>query len=433
MIESYDQLKEQGYIESKNGASTFVSRNLLPKISQGNKPTTQSTRQKEAPANKCSTYAKRLQDLDDIYPESAELDICFYPWRIARDATSLKQFTQLQSKLSRKTPLEMFDYPVDQRGFKPLRETIARSLHRSRGIKCGADQILIITGLPQAANLISRVHLDKGDLAAFENPGYPPLWKVFELEGASIFHAPVDENGLNVEHLVSQKDRFQLVYTTPTHQFPSGSLLSLPRRLALLTWASKHGTVIVEDEHDSEFSYGKPAPALKALDQNDLVIFVGSFAKTVFPSLALSYMVLPEPLVEVYTRARAVASDQIPVLIQATMREFMHSGLFSRHVRRMRTVYAARRTAFLDAIEKHLGSNAEVFGAESGLHMLLRLRSELGSAELVQRAREAGVGLIATTEYYSGPPREAEFVLGYADLNERKIEEGVKRLARILK
>jgi GntR family transcriptional regulator/MocR family aminotransferase len=431
VIESYDQLREQGYIESKNGSSTYVSRSLPENIQPLASPAATSTRTQALIAGS-SSYARRLSDLEETYPFSPELDICFYPWRIARDATSLRQFVQLQAKISRKAPLEMFDYPTDQLGYKPLRETIARFLYRSRGINCSANQILILTGLPQAGSLLSRIHLDRGDIVACENPGYPPLWRTFQLEGASVITCPVDENGLDVDYLTAQTERVRLVHTTPTHQFPTGSLLSLTRRMELLSWANKTGTIIVEDEHDSEFAYGKPAPALKALDQRDLVIFLGSFAKTLFPSVALAYMVLPECLVDVYTRARELASDQIPILVQATMREFMHSGLFSRHVRRMRTIYGLRRTALLQAINEHLSGRADVRGYESGLHMLVRLNTKLTTEEIVKRAQDVGVSLIGTKRYYEGTAREAEFVMGYADLTERKINEGIKRLARVL-
>jgi len=430
VIESYDQLREQGYIESKNGASTYVSRNL-PRAAAP-VPATEKAVQTQTVIAGTSAFAHRVSELDDTYQVHPDLEICFYPWRIARDATSLKQFAQVQARISRTAPLEMFDYPSDQRGYKPLRETIARFLHRSRGIVCGADQVIILTGLPQAAHMLARIHVDRGDIVACENPGYTPLWKTFELEGATILPVPVDENGIQVERLIEFNERLRLVYTSPTHQFPTGSLLSLPRRIELLAWASKTGTPIVEDEHDSEFSYGKPIPALKAMDQNDLVIFAGSFAKVLFPSLALSYVVVPKSLSDVYTRVRELASDQIPVLTQATLREFMNSGLLSRHVRRMRTVYGMRRTALLQAFNQYFSGRVQVRGYESGLHMLARFNTKVSSKELVQRAREAGVGLIPTTSYYRGSAREAEFIMGYADLTERKIDEGIRRLSYIM-
>jgi GntR family transcriptional regulator/MocR family aminotransferase len=327
----------------------------------------------------------------------------------------------------------LFDYPADQLGYKPLREAIARALYRSRGITCSADQIIILTGLPQALNLLARIHLDRGDLVAGENPGYPPAWKTFEMEGATISPIAVDEHGINVAQLSMLNERVRLVYTTPTHQFPTGALLSLSRRLELLSWASKMGTLIVEDEHDSEFSYGKPAPALKALDKNDLVVFIGTFAKVLFPSLAIAYMVIPECLVDVYAKARELSSDQVPLIVQATLREFMHSGLLSRHIRRMRTIYGLRRTALLQAFNQHFAGRVKVQGFESGLHMLARFDTTLSSREIVERAREAGIGLIAMSDYYYGPAPEGEFVMGYADLSERKIDEGVEKLSRIIR
>lgn len=437
VIETYDVLKEQGYIESKNGSSTYVSRSLPARPAPPPVQEPLTVARSQALLAGCSSYAKRLANIDAPYEPAPDLEICFYPWRIARDATSLRLFTQTQAKVSRTAPLDMLDYPEDQLGYKPLRETIARSLYRWRGIKCGADQVIILTGLPQAINLTARIHIDRGDLVAVENPLYPPVFQTFELEGATLCPIPVDDYGMRVDLLVNLNQKIRLVYTTPTHQFPTGARLSLNRRLELLAWANHSGTFFIEDEHDSEFAYGNPVPALKALDTSERVIFQGTFAKTLFPSLALAYLVLPEGLVDIYTRARELSSDQIPILVQAALRDLMHSGLLSRHVRRMRSLYAQRRNALLQAINTHLHGLADVCGYESGLHVLLRSKTGIPTEEILKRAQEAGVGLISTWRYYTGLHEsqlpQGEFVLGYADLTESRIEEGIKRLAGCLR
>jgi GntR family transcriptional regulator/MocR family aminotransferase len=270
---------------------------------------------------------------------------------------------------------------------------------------------------------------------AVENPGYPGLRQTFELEGASVFAVPVDESGLQVDELTEAVDeQFRLVYLSPSHQNPIGVALSLSRRVELLNWARSTGAIIVEDEHDSEFQFGvAPIPALKGLDEQNQVIFLGSFYKTLFPSLGIAYLVLPEHLVDVYCRARDFVGEHVPLLLQAMLADFMQRGYLLRHVRKMQVLYAKRRLALLRSLEKHFGSRATVFGEEAGMHALVQFETSLSETEIITRAKAVGVGLVGTSSYYvGGPVHNAEFAMGYADLTELKIEEGVKRLAAII-
>jgi GntR family transcriptional regulator/MocR family aminotransferase len=241
--------------------------------------------------------------------------------------------------------------------------------------------------------------------------------------------------GMDVSELPQAAEaRFNLVYTCPSHQHPIGAVLSLPRRLELLSWAQKSGAMIIEDEHDSEFRLvGGPVPPLKALDENNQVIFVGTFNKSLFPSMSISYMVLPENLVDVYYRTRDFSSEHVPLLMQAALAEFMQRGLLSRHVRKMHSVYAKRRQCLLSALKTNFGERATILGDQSGMHVLVRFDTYLPEPDLTQKARSVGVGLLGTSTYYvGGPSHPAEYMLGYADLNESKIEEGIRRLAAIM-
>jgi GntR family transcriptional regulator/MocR family aminotransferase len=210
--------------------------------------------------------------------------------------------------------------------------------------------------------------------------------------------------------------------------------MPLPRRLALLNWAGKSGALIVEDEHDSEFRYdGTVIPALKSLDEQDRVIYAGTFAKALFPGLAIGYLVLPAGLVDTYARARSLTGEQVPYLLQETLAEFIQSGLFERHIWRMTDVYRGRRMALLEALDSVLGERAIVSGTDTGMHVLVQFITKMTTQEIVSQAAGKGVGLIPTAPCYVSKPRPREFVLGYGDLTEKLVREGVRRLASVIR
>jgi GntR family transcriptional regulator / MocR family aminotransferase len=221
----------------------------------------------------------------------------------------------------------------------------------------------------------------------------------------------------------------RLVYVTPSHQFPTGVVMSLTRRLALLDWAERAEAYIFEDDYDGEFRYvGRPLQALQGIDRAGRVLYAGTFSKTVFPALRLGYLVLPPPLMRVFRRTKALMDAGTPVFEQQVLTEFLRGGYFERHVRRSRMLYAARRIALLDALRQHL-PEAKVSGAEAGLHVLVHLPwvTTTQMPDVLQRARASGVGV------YPAAPRQAALLLGYTGLTERTIRIGIQRLAASLK
>lgn len=430
IIEAFEQLKSEGYLVASAGSATRVSDNIPSALPEAPLPETHELR-----LNSLSDYANRVHKEALLYERAVEPEIPFYCWRIARDATPLREFKQLISRFSLSSEQEMLlDYQEDPLGHRPLRDAISKYLEKSKGIKADPQQILIVTGLPQAMNLISRIHLERGDLAVVEEPCYPPVRKVFEAEGASTVSLKVDEDGLTVDNLLRAPSlRVRLVYLTPTHQFPVGSRLSLARRLNLLTWAGTSGAFIVEDEHDSEFTYGSnPMPALKALDKLDSVIYIGNFAKVMFPSLSVAYMVLPRDLTSVYAKVRQFGSDAAPLPIQCALADFIQRGLLRKHIRRMQGIYEARRDVLMASLSWYFGDKVEIRGEHAGLHIYARFKTTLSDAEIVERALKAGVGITPIAPYYAGLAPQSEFVLGFADLETAEIREGIRRLAEII-
>jgi len=430
IIEAFEQLKSEGFLVAAAGSATRVSESIPKEMPEAPLPETHQLR-----LNSLSDYANRVQKEGLLYERNKEPEIPFYCWRIARDATPLRELKQLMARFTQSMEQEiLLDYQHDPLGYKPLRESIARYLEKTKGIKADAQQILIVTGLPQALNLIARIHLEKGDLAVVEEPCYPPVRKSFESEGAATVSLKVDGEGLMVDQLLRAPSlRVRLVYLSPTHQFPTGNRLSLNRRLNLLNWAGTSGAFIVEDEHDSEFIYaGKPMPALKALDKLDSVIYIGNFAKVLFPSLSVAYMVLPRDLAGVYAKVRQYGSDAVPLPIQCALSDFIQRGLLHKHVKRMQGIYETRRDALLSSLSWYFGERAQIQGEQAGLHLYVRFQTNLADQEIVERALQSGVGLTPIAQYYAGLAPQSEFVLGFADLETAEIREGIRRLAEII-
>ena len=335
---------------------------------------------------------------------------------------------------ARRAPGRAYDYGHPQ-GSPALRAALAEYLARSRGVACSPEQMLIVNGSQQALDLSARVLLDPRDAVVIEEPCFEGARHAFELAGARLVLAPVDEEGLDPAILRREGRHARLVYVTPSHQYPLGGVMPYPRRVALLAWAASADAWVIEDDYDSEYRYeGRPLETLKALDEGERVIYVGTFSKVMFPSLRVGYVVLPPALVEPFLRVKTLADGGSPSLEQDALADFLSEGHFERHLRRSRRHNGARRAALLEALRAQLGDAVEIAGANAGLHVVvwLRGRSSRGLSGLVREAAATGVGLYPVTPHYAEPPPRAGLLLGYAGLSERDIRAGVARLARLL-
>jgi GntR family transcriptional regulator/MocR family aminotransferase len=382
-----------------------------------------------------SRYGASIADSVPFEPTEPEAPINFKTGRPALEEFPSQQWRRLTLKHYRAKDRSLLDYAEGSQGYKPLREAIAGYLRHARAVKCEADQVVIVNGAQQALDLIAKLLIDRGDSVAIENPGYLGARRVFLAHGAELLPTPVDESGIVAEALTSKSKRgLKLVYVTPSRQFPTGVTLALSRRLDLLAWAEKTGVMIVEDDYDSEFRFGsRPIPSLQGLANGDSVIYIGTFSKVLFPSLRVGYLVTAPSLSRVIARAKWLADRQTPTIEQHVLADFINEGHLERHLRRMRTLYDKRRQALVRALETHFGDRITILGENAGMHLMIRLRSELDDEEVTRRARATGVGLVSARPYYLGEERRDEFVLGYAGLSERRIQEGARRLAKILK
>jgi len=271
----------------------------------------------------------------------------------------------------------------------PLREAIAAYLGRGRGIACTARDVTIVNGSQQAIDLVARVLIEPGDVVALEEPGYLGAQRTFSAHGADMRAIAVDHDGIRVDLLERYAAGARLVYVTPSHQFPLGSLLAATRRRALLAWAERNSAIVVEDDYDSAYRYeGRPIPALYGIDTSGRVVYVGTFSKTMFPALRIGFVVAPPALREVIQAAKGFADRQSPILEQRALASFIVEGGFERHLRRMRVLYRARREALLAALRRHIGDGLEVSGESAGMHLVVRLPL-LETDRFIERARRA--------------------------------------------
>ena len=234
-----------------------------------------------------------------------------------------------------------------------------------------------MSGSQQALDLIARLCVRPGDGIALEDPGYPEAHRVLSASAGRRFYAPVDDEGIDVDSLVRMTRSLpapRLLYVTPSHQFPTGATLSLPRRLALLDWAARRNVLIIEDDYDSEFrSPGRMIESLQGLDRAHRVIYVGTFSTILFPPLRIGYVVLPPEMVEAFVQAKWLADRQSPTLEQLALTDFLEEGHFERHLRKMRRLASARRDALRAALEEHLGKRVELSRPSAGMHLMIRL------------------------------------------------------------
>lgn len=435
---SYDYLLGEGYLEAVTGSGTYVCKQLPDELLRPQKSARDAGTGdvEKQPARK--PMRVRLSRLGSSLYEKAWLDyggeepeIQFSFGRPDLEHFPMRVWLQLLNQRAKDNQLWKLDCPSQSRGYLPLREAIAGYLARSRAVQCKPEQVVIVNGSQQAIDLVARVLVDRGDAVALENPGYIGAKKVFEVQGAALTAVPVDASGLVVSQIPASAN-VKLVYVTPSHQFPTGVVLSLPRRLELLSWAKKYSTYVIEDDYDSEYRYvGRPVPALAGLDTEQTVIYIGTFSKVLFPALRLGYLVVPENLIDVFTRAKWLVDRHSPLLEQQVLTDFINQGHLDRHIRRMRTHYQHRRGVVMDELTKHFGDRVTILGDNAGINVLIRIRSFTSDEDIVESCRQAGVGIARTAAFYLGDSPRGEFLLNYAGVSDEQVGEGIRRLAAV--
>jgi GntR family transcriptional regulator / MocR family aminotransferase len=420
-----EQLQAEGYLTARRGSGTFVA-SELPDDLLRRQATRPAARLRHPPLSRRGAALVAA-------PQGAQrLGGPPRAFRIGTpgvDRFPVSLWWRLTSRRLRSVTSAQLDYG-DPAGLPALREAIAAHVQAARGTRCEAAQVLIVAGAQQGLELISRLLLDPGDRVWMEEPGYPGARSALLGAGARILPVRVDADGLDVETGARRAGDARLVYVTPSHQYPLGVPMSLPRRLALLRWASAARAWVIEDDYDSEFRYGaRPVPCLHGLDVDGRVIYVGSFSKTLFPALRLGFLIVPRDLQEGLVAARAAADQHPPVLDQAVLADFIVEGHFARHLRRMRVVYRERLDALTAAAERFGRGVLRVRPTRTGLHAIADLDG-VDAAGVSREAAARGVEATPLSAYFAGrePPPNA-LVLGFAAVRPEAARRGMERLA----
>ncbi len=413
VTQAIDELVAEGYLETRVGAGTYVASGLtLPARSAV--PAPPVTPRLSARARR---FAPHLHDPDGgsepVLFRPGVPDLALFPdavWRrVANrwlDGTDTRGYG-------------------DAVGYHPLREAIATHLRQTRGVTLGARNVIVVEGTRAALALIADVLLDPGDAVAVEDPGYAAVHDAVSAAGATSVPVPLDDDGFDVARAPADA---RLAYVTPSHQYPTGVVMGLRRRLDLLEWARAANAYVIEDDYDAEFRYdGAPLPALQGLDAAR-VLYVGTFSKTLAPGLRVAWIVVPDALVEAFGAARAVTSGGPSFPLQAALAAFVAEGHFALHVRRASVRYRERRDALTRALERRLGGAVRVQGAATGLHVVARFDGD--DVAVTQAAAAHGVVAPAMSRYALGGHGPTGLVLGFAAGGPAAIERAAEQLER---
>ena len=414
---AYDRLAGEGFVSSRVGSGTFVTKHANP-------PRRESRRRPpDGPLRPRPAW--NSIPLSRAFARRAQFD-----FRVGLPDGSLfphNKWGRLVSGALRSEAMDAIVYG-EPAGYLPLREAIARHIGVSRGMEITAEDVTIVNGTQQGLDVVARTLLAPGDRVALEDPGYRMVRWLFESMGIRIRYVPVDMNGLTVAALPR---RAQLVYVTPSHQYGLGVSMSFERRRALLQWAERNHAAIIEDDYDSEFRFtDRPIEPLQTLDTSGRVIYIGSFSKTMLPTIRLGFVVTPTSLRAAVHRAKQVADWHTPMPLQIALAQFIESGEFSRHVRKMREIYRGRREIVIETLTRQFGDHLEVVPSIAGLHITALARN--ASAEeiqiIVEKASEAGVEVQELAPLTVTPPGQAGILLGYGAIPTAGIREGLGRL-----
>lgn len=422
VVAAYEQLLAEGYATGRVGSGTYVAHDL-PKRPGG--------RARPAKASRTARYgAPRLAGKVDVTLQSD--DRPFNLGRTLIDQRTADQWRRLSARALRAMPKSHLGYG-DPRGSAELRSAIAAYLAGARGVRCDAEQIIVTSGTQHALDLVVRVLLPAGSEAWVEDPGYPLTREVLAAGGVVTRPVRVDAQGIDVAAGIAAAPRARAVFVTPSHQFPTGVVLSMARRLELIAWASASGAWIVEDDYASEFRYGgRPLAALQGLDAGQRTLYIGTLNKALFPGLRAGYLVVPERLLPAFVTTRYLMDRQPPALQQEVLAEFIAEGHLSSHIRRMRTLYRGQRDRLVATLRRRAGDRLNIEPPDQGMHLVAYLRQDLSDTAVERAALEDGVVVRALSRLYVRARPRQGLLLGFSGYPAAAIAGAAGRLAAVL-
>jgi GntR family transcriptional regulator / MocR family aminotransferase len=428
VVSAYEQLLAEGYASGKVGSGTYISSDLPEPIDGA------SQKRKKRHVAAIKGIAAETQSIGDFVDVTLQGDE--RPFNLGRtlvDARTVELWRKLSARTFRPLSRSHLGYS-DPRGMIELRKTICDYLQAARAVRCDPEQIVVTTGTQHAIDLVIRVLQGPDKEVWVEDPGYPLTRHALMAAGAKVRPIPVDRKGIDVGVGIKSAPKARAVFVTPSHQFPTGVVLSMARRLELLAWARETGAWIVEDDYASEFRYGgRPLASLQGLDEGEHVIYVGTLNKALFPGLRLGYAVVPRTLLRAFVAARYLMDRQPSTLCQAVVADFMEEGHFAAHIRRMRLLYQDQRDALVNALKHRLGADVTVDAPDQGMHLVAYTRRGLSDVAIERAARQHGVIVRAMSRMHVDAPARSALMLGFSGYSRQMITPAVARLAEVVK
>ncbi len=432
VVNAYEQLIAEGYLETRRGSGTFVAPALPETFLMIDQVSLASLETSKTPERQLSSVGRHfsLNSAAILANESATGFVPFQHGLVSLDDFPIsvwqKQLSQV-AQISLRTLLAK----NGALGYMPLREAVAAHLRSARAVNCESGDIVITDGAQQALDLVARLFVGPGDVVWMDDPGYRGALGAFGAAGATVLPVGRDNEGFDLRFAVKKHPIAKLIYTTPSHQFPLGGSMSIGRRLEILEWAEEHDALIIEDDYDSEFRYeGRPLASMQGLDRNGRVIYIGTFSKTIFSALRLGCIAVPRDLIPLFETARIVTDGHSSLFDQAVLAKLLIDGHFGRHVRRMRKLYAERQRVFLELAKQYLNW-IEFEPAPSGMHLVGWLPAGLSDRSVSQAMAERGVRAAPLSDYAIEEPKRGGLLFGYAGFSKREMTAALKRIADI--
>lgn len=404
---AYTQLISEGYIESVPYKGYYVSEVSLLYNFRGTD--------------------EKIEIKDEEEDKTDVID--FSPWGIDLDNFPFNTWRKISKNLLSFNNKNLF-VAGNSRGEFELRKTLASYLYEARGVHCSPDKIILGAGNEYLLMLLNQL-MEMKPVIAMENPTYLQAYSVFKKNGNQIIPITMDKNGMMAREL--RKSNANIAYVMPSHQFPMGTVMPIKRRIELLEWTNEtDDRYIIEDDYDSEFRYkGKPIPALQGVDGSDKVIYMGTFSKSIAPSIRMSYMILPDKLLDDFNRNMSFYSQTVSKMDQLIINEFIKGGYFERHLNKMRSVYKSKHDLLISLFKENKDV-IKISGENSGLHILINVNNSMSEEKLITRARNEGICVHGLSEYYIEKPHfyKGTIILGFANLSEDEIIKGVKKLKK---
>lgn len=430
IVQVYEYLSFEGFLETRLGAGTFVSRTLPNYIPQKSVRPESSKTHSNSVTKPLSVMGAKLTSLK---PSVGRVPFAsFLPNVPAFDQFPIARWQKTRDRCIKLNKTKLLGYE-DSAGFMPLRRSIAEYLAVHRGDHCDPEQILIVPGATFAFNLATMILTNPGDKVWLEDPGPDGVRFMLKTLGRRVINLDVERDGMDVMGGISQHSDARLAFTMPSRQHPLGVTLSLTKRLSLLEWAQKNNSWIIEDDYDSEFRYsGRPLSSMRSIDATKSVIYVGTFSKSLFPSLRIGYLVLPESVIGAFRNATGSMARSVSTLDQATLAQFIDEGHFSAYIRQMHTLYSSRRALFTEIAKQKLSGLLDVEVHESGINAIGWLPPGSNDTAICEKLRRAGIYSYPLSLFRERPSNRAGLVIGFAGTHEAEMRKKLSLFATVL-